>query len=183
MEITTTARHPFETCALDIVGPLTEATSGNKYILTFQDDLSKFLLAIPLSQQDAETIAREFVLNVVLKFGAPAQILTDQGSNFLSDMFKNMSRMLRIRKKHTTTFHPESNGGLERSHRVLAEYLRHYLRKNQTDWDEWTPYAVYVYNTIVHAATAYTPFELVYGFRSGVPSALWETPNVQYSYD
>jgi len=182
MEITTTARHPFETCALDIVGPLTEATSGNKYILTFQDDLSKFLLAIPLSQQDAETIAREFVLNVVLKFGAPAQILTDQGSNFLSDMFKNMSRMLRIRKKHTT-FHPESNGGLERSHRVLAEYLRHYLRKNQTDWDEWTPYAVYVYNTIVHAATAYTPFELVYGFRSGVPSALWETPNVQYSYD
>jgi hypothetical protein len=183
MEITTTARHPFERCALDIVGPLTETTSGNKYILTFQDDLSKFLLAIPVSQQDAETIAREFVLNVVLKFGAPAQILTDQGSNFLSDMFKNMCRMLRIRKVQTTAFHPESNGGLERSHRVLAEYLRHYVREDQTDWDEWIPYAVYVYNTTVHAATAYTPFELVYGFKSEVPSALRETPSVQYSYD
>jgi hypothetical protein len=56
MEITTTDRHPFERCALDIVGPLTE-TSGSKYILAFHDDLSKFLLAMPVSQPDAETIA------------------------------------------------------------------------------------------------------------------------------
>jgi len=78
MEITTTARHPFEKCALDIVGPMTETMSGNKYILIFQDDLSKFLVAIPIPQKEAETIAKEFVLNIVLKFGTPAQILTDQ---------------------------------------------------------------------------------------------------------
>jgi transposase InsO family protein len=124
MEITTTAKHPFERCALDIVGSLTETVSRNKYILTFQDELSKFVIGIPIPQQDAETIAKEFVLDVVLKFGAPAQILTDQGSNFLSDLFKNMCRMLRIRKIQTTAFHSESNGGLERSHRVLAEYKR-----------------------------------------------------------
>jgi transposase InsO family protein len=181
MEITTTARHPFERCALNIVGPLTETTSGNKYILTFQDVLSKFLLAMPGSQQDAETIARELVLNVVLKFGAHAQILMDQGLNFLSDMFKNMCKMLRIKKIQTTAFHPESNGSLERSYRVLAEYLRHYVQEDQTNWDEWIPYAVYVYNTTVHTATAYTSFELVYGFKSEVPSALRETPSVQYS--
>ena len=82
MEITSTAKQPFERCALDIVGPLTESTSGNKYILTFKDDLSNYLAAIPIPQQDAETVARAFVLNIVLKFGAPAQLLTDQGSNF-----------------------------------------------------------------------------------------------------
>jgi hypothetical protein len=48
MEITTTAKKPFERCALDIVGPLTETTMGNKYILTFQDDLSKYLVAVPI---------------------------------------------------------------------------------------------------------------------------------------
>jgi hypothetical protein len=78
MEITTTDRHPFEKCALDIVDPLTETVSGNKCILTFQD-MSKFIIGIPIPQQDAETIAKEFVLNVVLKFGVPAQILMDQG--------------------------------------------------------------------------------------------------------
>jgi hypothetical protein len=40
-----------------------------------------------------------------------------------------------------------------------------------------------VYNTTVHTTTAYTPFELVYGFKSEVPSALRETPSVQYNYD
>jgi hypothetical protein len=65
----------------------------------------------------------------------------------------------------------------------LAEYLRHYVHGVQTNWDEWIPYAVYVYNTTVHTATAYTPFELVYGFQSEVPSALREAPNRQYNYD
>ena len=183
MEITTTAKSPFERCALDIVGPLTETTSGNRYILTFQDDLSKFLVAIPIPHQDAETVARAFVLHVILKFGAPAQLLTDQGTNFLSDLFKNVCRLLRIKKVQTTPFRPESNGGLERSHRVLAEYLRHYVSEDQTNWDEWVPYAVYVYNITVHSTTKFTPFELVYGFKSEVPSALRETPTVQYNYN
>jgi transposase InsO family protein len=115
----------------------------------------------------------------VLKFGAPAQILTDQGSNFLSDLFKNTCKLLKLEKIQTTAFHPESNGSLERSHRVLAEYLRHYVCEDQTNWDERIPYAVYVYNTTVHTTTAYTPFKLVCGFRSEVPLALRETPSVQ----
>jgi hypothetical protein len=181
MEITTTAQKPFEMCSLDIVGPLTESTSRNKYILTIQDSLSKFLIAVPIPQQDADTVARAFVLNVVLKFGAPAQVLTDQGSNFLSDLFKSMCRLLKLKKIQTTAFRPESNPSLE--HRVLAEYLRHYVREDQSNWDEWIPYATYVYNTTVHTATTFTPFELVYGFKSEVPSALREAPAAQYNYD
>jgi hypothetical protein len=57
------------------------------------------------------------------------------------------------------------------------------VREDQTNCDEWIPYAVYVYNTTVHTTTAYTPFELVYGFRSEVPSALIETPSVQHNYE
>ena len=183
MEITSTAERPFERCALDIVGPMTETVSGNKYVLTFQDDLSKFLVAIPIPQQDAETVARKFVLEIALRFGAPTQVLTDQGSNFLSELFKNTCKLLKIRKIQTTAFHPESNGGLERSHRVLAEYLRHYVNEDQTNWDEWMPYATYVYNTTVHSATKFTPFELIYGFKSEIPTALKEKPSVHYNYD
>jgi hypothetical protein len=61
MEIMSPARHPFEKCALYIFGHMTETMSGNKYILTFQDDLSKFVVAIPFPQQDAETVAKECV--------------------------------------------------------------------------------------------------------------------------
>jgi hypothetical protein len=89
-----------------VVGTLPETTSRNKYILTFHDDLSKFLVAVPVSQQDAETIAVAFVLSIVLKFGAPAQFLTDQCSNFLSALFQNTCKLLKIKKIQTTAFVP-----------------------------------------------------------------------------
>ena len=88
MEITTTARRPFERCALDIVVPTAVTNRGNRYILTFQDDLTKFIAAIPILTQDAETVAREFVQGIVLRYGIPEVILTDQGANFLSELFK-----------------------------------------------------------------------------------------------
>jgi len=93
-----------------------EKVLGSKYILTVQDDLSKFLAAIPIPQQSVETVAKEFVFNIVLKFGAPAQILTDQGSNFLSDLFKITCKLLKIKKIQTMAYHQELNGSLERSH-------------------------------------------------------------------
>jgi hypothetical protein len=113
METTTTASHPFEKCRLDILRPLVETESGNNYILTLQDELSKFIVATPLPKQDAGPVAKEFVLNIVLKFGAPAKILTNQGSNFVRNFFKNVCKLLRIRKMQTTAFHLEFKGRLE----------------------------------------------------------------------
>jgi hypothetical protein len=105
MEITTTARKPFE--MRNWHSRTDHRNKGNTYILTFQDDLTKFVIAEPIQTQNAET-AREFVRNIILKFGAPEVILSDQGSNFLSELFRNTCRLLRI-KINITTFHPESN--------------------------------------------------------------------------
>jgi hypothetical protein len=121
MEITT-ADHPFERCSLDIVCVLSETAKGKKCILTFQD-INKVITAILMTQRDAETIAREFVMNVIFEIGTPKQLLTDQGAKLLSDLLKNSCQLLRIKKLQTTVFKPESNEGLERSHRVLAQCL------------------------------------------------------------
>jgi hypothetical protein len=120
MEISTTASKPFEKYCLDVVGPLTETQKGNRYILTFQDELSKFLVAIPIARQDSERIAKELVMNIILKIGTPDKILTDQGSNILSEVFKDTYKILKIQ---TTPVHPKSNRGLERCHRVLKNTI------------------------------------------------------------
>jgi len=98
-------------------------------------------------------------------------------------MFKNTCRLLKIEKIQTSAYHPESNGALERSHRTLAEYLRHYINHDQTDWDEWLPYAMFTYNTTPHSATGFTPFELTYGHQAILPTALTKPPKPTYSYD
>jgi hypothetical protein len=178
---TTTAHQPFQKCCLDIVGPLTETQKENKYILTFQDELSKFLVVCQIHKQDAEMTAREFVSHIILKMGMPKSILMDQGTNFMSEIFNIVCKMLKIKKLQTTPFHPENNGSLERCHSVLKEYLRQYIQEDQSNWDEWIPYEVYIYNTTAHAATGYTPFELVYGFKSELPSNLKGEPSPQYN--
>jgi len=184
LTITDTPTRPFEKCALDIVGPLTVTTNGNKYILTFQDNLTKLSKAIPLANQEAGTVAKEFVTKIVFEHGMPEKILTDQGRNFTSEIFKNICKLLKIEKIQTTAYHPESNGALERSHRTLAEYLRHYINGDQTDWDEWLPYAMFTYNTTPHSATGFTPFELTYGHQASIlPTALKKSPKLTYSYE
>jgi hypothetical protein len=75
MKVTTTATQPFKKCCFDIVGPLTDTQTGNNYILTFRDELSKFLVAIPIPRQNAETVAREFVTHIVPKIGIPVRCL------------------------------------------------------------------------------------------------------------
>jgi len=96
--ITNTPMRPFKKCALDIVGPLTVTTNGNKYILTFQDNLTKLNKAIPLTNQEA--VAKEFVTKIVFEHGMPEKILTDQGRNFTSEMFKNTCKLLKFKHPH-----------------------------------------------------------------------------------
>jgi len=191
MEITTTTEHPFDKCYLDIVGPLTMTQGNNKYILTFQDDLSKCVVVVPIGQQDAVTVARAFVANIVLKYGTPRILVlkygtprilqTDQGANFFCEVFRSTFKMLKL--IHSTAFHPKSQGSIERSHRVLAEYLRHYVNEDQTNWDEWVAFATYVYNTTVHSAIGLTPFELLFERPSVLPPALKKPLEPQYNYD
>jgi cleavage and polyadenylation specificity factor subunit 1 len=72
----------FETCSIDIVAPFNPSRSGYRYILTVQDVLTKFLVAVPLEDQTAEQVAKAFVENVVLIYGIPQIILSDCGSQF-----------------------------------------------------------------------------------------------------
>jgi hypothetical protein len=101
----------------------------------------------------------------------------------MSEVFRNTCKILKIKKIQTTAFHPESQWSIERSHRVLAEYLRHYVKEDQTNWDEWVPFATYVYNTTLHSGTGFTPFELLFGLPCTLPSALKKPPELQYNYD
>lgn len=176
-QITDTPSTVFEKVSLDIVGPLPETETGEKYILTCQDHLSKYLIAIPIRNQETETIARALINHVISIFGIPSIILTDQGSNFMSHVFRKLCRTLRIQKIHTTAFRPQSNGALERSHRVLIEYLRHYICRNtQADWHKYLPLATFVYNTTRHSSTQFTPYELIFGRKANLPGILQKPP-------
>lgn len=119
--ITDTPTTVFGKCSIDIIGPFSPSRLQYRYILTVQDELSKFLIAVPLEDQTAEQVARAFVDHVVLIYGIPQIILSDCGSQFLSETFKSVCKLLGIKHTHSTSFRPQSNGSNERSHKSLIE--------------------------------------------------------------
>jgi hypothetical protein len=101
----------------------------------------------------------------------------------MSKIFKECCKLLHIKKINTTAYHPQSNGALERSHRTLAEYLRHYVNEKKQDWDDFIPYAMFTYNSTIHSSTKFQPHELVYGHPIKVPHTLSRNPQPCYNYE
>jgi hypothetical protein len=96
----------WENVYLDIVGPLPPTENGRRYILTCQGNLSKYFIAAPIPNQSAEEVTNAFVRNIILVNGIPTEIVTNQGSNFMSDMYKRICRLFKIEKICTTACHP-----------------------------------------------------------------------------
>jgi transposase InsO family protein len=95
--ITDTPSTVFEKCSIYIVGPFCPINSGYRYILTVQDELSKFLIAVLLEDQTAEQVARAFIDHVVLIYGIPQIILSDCGRQFWGETFKSVCKLLGIK--------------------------------------------------------------------------------------
>lgn len=173
MVITSTSTSPFERIALDIVGPLPESgTAKLKYILTIQDDLTKFSLAYPIRSITAEE-SSECLLHFISLFGIPKCILTDQGTNFTADLFKKTCQFLKIKQLWSTPYHPQTQGALERSHSTLKEYLRPYINENQDNWPRYVYTAMLAYNTAVHSTTHFSPYELLFGHKPNIPDSIY----------
>ena len=82
----------------------------------------------------------------------------------------NLSEIFKIKQITTSGYRPQTNGSLERSHIVLTEYLKHYM-DNYEDWNLLIPFAMFSYNTSVHEATNFTPYELIFGKPAREPSS------------
>jgi len=98
MVIITTANRAFEKIFLDIVGPLPRSHKGNVFILTMQDDFTKFAWAVSMENHEANTVAHHFVTQFVCLHGIPQSLVTDCGTEFLSRIFKEVCRLLKIRQ-------------------------------------------------------------------------------------
>lgn len=133
MIISTTASEPFEKVFINVVGPLNRTYEGNAYILKMQCDLTKFSVAVPMANCEANTVAYHFITSFVCMHGMPQQLVSDQGTEFLSRIFSETCKLIGIKHNTTSLYHPQANGALERSHRTLGEYLRHYVDSNQQD--------------------------------------------------
>lgn len=113
----------------------------------------------------------------------PKSILSDQGTEFKSNVFKELSKLLKIKQLFTTAYHPQSNSALERSHSTLKDYLKHYINNDQSNWDKYIPLAMFSYSTHIHASSKFTPYELLFGHKPIIPSSILSNPDFKNTYE
>ena len=116
----------FETVHLDIVGPLPAIRNPNemsfsplKYLLTCIDRTTRWIEAIPMSNISASTVAHSFISGWISRFGVPLHVITDRGTQFESELFNELSKVVGFHRLRTTAYHPQTNGMIERSHRTI----------------------------------------------------------------
>ena len=109
----------------------------------------------------AQHVAIAFVEHWVFKYGPPKTLLSDNGSNFASKLFQRVCGYVGVANLYTSTYHPQTNGQVERYNRTILAMLRNYVNEHQDDWDQYVTALTYAYNTSVHRSTGTMPFELV----------------------
>jgi hypothetical protein len=172
------ADFPFQLINIDVTGPLTTTKRGNRYLIVVVDQFSKWIEAIATPDFTALTTAQFLVNKIICKFGTPSCIYSDKGVNFESSLFKQICNLLHITKFTSTSYHPASNGEVERSNRTTKQMLACYVNDHHDDWDEYVDQLCFAYNTSTHESTNLSPFEIIRGQPAVLPIDIAKPINV-----
>jgi len=153
---------PFKKIAIDIVGELPKSSNGYKYILTIVDYATRYPEAIPLRSINSKVIA-DALIQFFSRVGIPEELVSDQGTNFISTIMTQLYESLGIRKIKTSVYHPEGNGLVERFNGTLKAMLKKFVGDNVKAWDKYLPYLLFAYREVPTESIGFSPFELMYG--------------------
>ena len=157
-----TSRAPFETWAMDFVGPLPTSTKGFRYILTLRDVFTRWVEAFPTKDMTAATVIHHLVTDVFPRFGLPLKLHSDNGSQFTSTELHDVCRALGIKKTETPPYNPKSNM-VERFHRDLMRALTALTQDCPRSWPECLPLVLQAARAAPSEATGISPFAATFG--------------------
>lgn len=154
--------------SVDYITPLPDCDrAGRKYkhIAVVVCRLTKMRHFIPITSLTVEELADQFVARVYALHGTPDTIISDRGTQFVSEFWRELSARLSITLKPSSAFHPETDGQTERINAILEQYLRAFMNFHQDDWVDWLPLAEFASNNTVSETTGFSPFFANYGFN------------------
>ena len=155
---------PMDFIAMDLIGEFHPPSSqGNRYALTGICMLTEFTWCIPLKSKKAADVSRAYLQHVYSVLGGSTKILTDNGTEFKNEIFKEMLQKLGTEKLiHSPPYRPQSNGRIEGFHRYLKACMAKYMRAG-LEWDEVTAMTTAAYNYFPNMSAKESAFFLMYG--------------------
>ena len=135
------ATRPFQIMGMDILCDLPKTDSGNTSIVLFTDYYTKWVEAFPMPNMETITVAGKLISGVICRHGAPERIISDRGSNFTADVFKEVNTMLGVKQSFTASYSPQADGQAEKAIGTLHNTLSKLPEAKHKNWDIYLPYA------------------------------------------
>lgn len=162
---------PWHTVTTDLIGPLPRTAKGHTHLLVFQDYYSKWTEINPIRAATARTVSRLFKETILLRYGAPELLISDNGKQYVSDMFGEVAKEWDVKIQFTAPYTPQSNP-TERQNRVIKTIISQYVKDDHRSWDVNLKEFMFAINTATHESTKFTPAMLNFGRELSTPKSL-----------
>ena len=136
LKLSEVPKKPWSHLTVDFITKL-PVVAGKNVVLVVCDRLSKIThFVATIEGMITEGLARLFRDNVWKLHGLLESVVSDRGPQFTVELTKELNRMLGIKTKLSTAFHPQTDGQTERMNQELEQYLQFFIEHRQKDWPE-----------------------------------------------
>lgn len=135
------------------------------------DYFTKWIEVDPLASITSNALAKFFWKQIVCRYGVPRVVISDNGRQFQSQ-FAELCKSIGTVQRFTSVAHPQANGQVELTNRVLLHGLKARLEGAQRSWVDELPSVVWGCRTTPNASTGETPFSLTFGCEAVIPSEI-----------
>jgi hypothetical protein len=161
---------------MDFITGLPTLTKQNDAIMVVVDKLSKSAHFIPVKWNcKAIDIASIFMKEIFRLHGMPKEIVYDRDTKFTSKFWKSLMVGLETKLLFSTTYHPQTDGQIERVNQILEDMLRMHVMHQPNKWEDFLPLVEFTYNNGYQESLKMSPFEVLYGRPCNTPVS-WRNP-------
>lgn len=158
----------FEVLSIDLFGPLPKGPKNEKWIFIIEDTASRWVELFALSEATAQQCAITLLNEVLLRYGLPRKITSDNGTQFISAVMQQLTFCLDIQQILSPVYHPEPNI-VERKNRDLKTQIGIMVKDKHSRWPEALPAIRFAMNSAFNRSTGFTAAYLTYGREMRTP--------------
>ena len=137
-------------------------------IMVVTDRLSKSIIVVPMKETRAIDVAQTLLEHIFQHHGLSTAIVSDRDIQFVSMLWTEVCRLVKITQRLLTDFQPETDGATKRANEELKTYLRIFTSFQQEDWAFQLPIAMMALNSGVSQSTGLSPFFMTHGYHQSI---------------
>ena len=154
---------------IDLVSALPTGKGGVRYAVVAIDYFTKWAEAKPLATITSKRVLDFVVKSIICWLGLPKKIVSDNGTQFDSDLFTEFCERYDIEKSFSSVAYPQANGQVEVVNKTLKASIKKRLDEAKGVLPEQLPQVLWAYRTSHRTPTGHTPFSVAFGSEAVLP--------------